>query len=86
MGCRLAGIVGAVFLLFLLSTASAYEEVEVRNGGKIVGVVKITGEVQERKPLEVFKYKEVCGEQVPDESSTVHHTQNLSRRGALSAP
>jgi hypothetical protein len=83
MGFCLTGVVSAVLLLFLgpfvqgLSVASAYEAMEVKEGGKIAGVVKVAGEVGERKPLRVFKYKEVCGEQVADESLVVGPEKGL---------
>ncbi len=51
---------GIAFLFFLgafgLRSAFAYEAMEVKEGGKIAGRVKVAGKIGERGTLKVFKY------------------------------
>ena len=69
MGGRLAGIIGLGCLLFSgMLPAFAYEGVEVENGGGVVGIVKVTGLVGEPVRVPVTRNREVCGEDVADES------------------
>ena len=50
---------------------SAYEAIQVSNGGKIVGTVKIAGKFAPRPPHTVNKNREVCGDHIEDESLVV---------------
>lgn len=51
------------FLIGFLWTSlvSAYEGVEVRNGGSLVGQVKLAGKVPEPKTIPITKDQKVCG-------------------------
>lgn len=53
------------------AVSRAYEEVEVSNGGTIVGEVLFTGQVPPQGTLAVTKNQEFCGESKPDESLVV---------------
>jgi len=54
----------------------AYEEVAVKDGGTIRGMVKVEGTRAKLPPLQVTKYKEVCKD-VPNESLVVGPGQGL---------
>jgi len=56
---------------FRIPTVRAYEEVEVTNGGTIVGEVLFTGQASKPATLAVTKNQEFCGESKPDESLIV---------------
>ncbi len=61
-------MVFAIFMLFLssLQVASAYETIEVKNGGTIKGVVEFSGAQAPRDPmLTVTSDTEKCGDSVP---------------------
>ena len=49
-------------LLFVASTAAAYEASEVVNGGMIRGTVKVAGKLPKLPLLDVTIFKEVCQE------------------------
>ncbi len=57
--------------------ASAYEAIEVVNGGKIVGTVKVAGKFAPRPPHAVNKNREVCGDHIEDESLVVGPEKGL---------
>jgi plastocyanin len=58
----------AVGLWFAALPARAeYREIEVSDPGRIEGQVKASGDVPKLPPQAVFKQKEYCGDQVPDE-------------------
>jgi len=69
--------VAAVFVIFALAwqlgaaRVSAYEAIQVSNGGKMVGTVKVTGNFTPRPPHAADKNREVCGDHVEDESLVV---------------
>jgi hypothetical protein len=56
---------------------SAYEAIQVSNGGKIVGTVKVAGKFAPRPPLAVNKNREVCGNHIEDESLVVGPEKGL---------
>ncbi len=64
-------IAAALAMRLGAARAWAYEAIEVSNGGKIVGTVKIAGKVPPRPPHEVNKNREVCGDHLEDESLVV---------------
>ncbi len=66
------GVFGCAIFLFCVFPVGggAYEGVTVKNGGTIMGAVKIQGEVPQLRSLKVFKFKEICKD-VPDESLVV---------------
>lgn len=55
-------------MLLCACAAWAYEPIQVKDGGKIAGVVKAAGASPRQPPHPVFKNKEVCGNQVENES------------------
>ena len=50
---------------------AAYEEIAVKDGGTLTGVVKFTGTPPKLPPLAVNKNRDVCGEQKPSEALVV---------------
>jgi hypothetical protein len=70
MSPRLRSVVPALAAL-LMATApagAAYEEVDVRDGGTLTGVVRFTGTPPELPPIPVNKNRDVCGERKPSEA------------------
>jgi plastocyanin len=67
--------VATIALLSLLASASpagaAYEEIAVKDGGTLTGVVRFTGTVPKLDPIAVNKNRDVCGEQKPSEALVV---------------
>ena len=59
------------------SCAAAYREEAIANGGRIVGTVRVTGDVTPLPPQPVFKEKDFCGETVPDERLVVDPAGHL---------
>ncbi len=51
--------------------ATAYEEVAVKDGGTLSGVVKFAGTPPRLEPLAVNKNRDVCGERKPSEALVV---------------
>lgn len=66
---RRAALVGAVGVLLVAGSApcarAAYEEVEVANPGRIVGVVRLASGTPKLEPLRVGKDAAVCGASQP---------------------
>ena len=52
--------------LAISATSGAYESIDVINGGKISGVVKLHGKAIQVKALAITKNKDVCGQSTPD--------------------
>lgn len=47
--------------LFLFAfRSSAYEEIAVKNGGRVIGSVRFEGKVPKIPPLKIVKFKDVC--------------------------
>jgi plastocyanin len=72
---------GKLYLIALVlippySSAHAYDEMTVSNGGSIRGAVKFEGKTPKLPPLRITKFKEVCKE-VPDETLIVGPGQGL---------
>lgn len=55
-------------VLLVGTMARAYDEIEVRRGGAVVGRVLVRGERPGPRFLPVWKNADVCGARVPDES------------------
>jgi len=68
------GVLGP--LLILPFELLAYDEVVVKDGATIRGVVKIDGQVPKLPPLQITKYKEFC-QDVPNETLIVGSGQGL---------
>ena len=67
--------------LVYVSTAFGYREIQVKNGGAISGQVLLKGTIPSPGVLSVQKNREVCGEQVPDQSLIVgadHAVKNVT--------
>ena len=68
-------IVVAFALLSLLasvpSAEAAYEEIAVKDGGTLTGVVRFTGTAPKLEPIPVNKNRDVCGDQKPSEALVV---------------
>jgi len=71
-----APCLGALFVIAFFPPLHAYEEITVKNGGMIRGVVKLDGKAPTVPPLEILKYKEVCKD-VPNETLIVGPGQGL---------
>lgn len=65
----------AALAVLALATAgpvrASYRETAVENGGRIVGRVRVVGEVTPLPPAPVYKEKAYCGETMPDERLVV---------------
>lgn len=68
---RTAGVLMIVALLGAGPAAADYREATVTNGAKIVGQVRVTGDVPALPPQPVFKQTETCGTELPDERLVV---------------
>jgi hypothetical protein len=64
-------------VLCLRPAAADYRETDVQNGARITGEVRVAGDVTALPPQPVFKEKDVCGTQLPDERLV------LGQNGAL---
>ena len=56
--------------------APAYDEIVVKNGGTIRGVVKFAGKLPQLPPVKITKYRELC-QGVPNESLIVGPSQGV---------
>jgi plastocyanin len=69
---RRAALVAVVARLFLSLTApvdaAAYEEIALKDGGTLTGVVRFTGPAPKLEPIAVNKNRDVCGDQKPSEA------------------
>lgn len=66
---RFHAIAGATLILVLgAKLASAYEVVEVKDGGTLTGTVKFSGEPPKQNPIPVKKNRDLCGDTVPSEA------------------
>lgn len=66
-----AAMVVAVAVGAPAGAASAYEEVEVRDGGVLTGTVRFAGARPRPAPIAVTRNRDVCGEQVLSEALVV---------------
>ena len=76
-------ILVAIFVgltLTLGSPANAYEEIQVSNGGRVRGTIKVQGKLPKLPPLQISKFKEICKD-VPNESLIIG--PNLGLRNAV---
>jgi len=68
-------IVVAFAILSLLASVpsadAAYEEIAVKDGGTLTGVVRFTGTPPKLEPIPVNKNRDVCGDQKPSEALVV---------------
>jgi plastocyanin len=65
-GKRVAILLASVTIAWSAGAAT-YRETDVPNGGRIVGTVRVVGNVAPLPLQPVFKEKEFCGEAVPDD-------------------
>ncbi len=68
---RTAGVLVIVALLGAGPAAADYRETTVTNGAKILGQVRVTGDVPALPLQPVFKETDTCGTELPDERLTV---------------
>lgn len=61
----------ALALVAGITAGHAYDEVEVKDGGKIVGQVKFIGTPPKFDPIKVNKNQDYCGNEVPVEALVV---------------
>jgi plastocyanin len=74
---RLGGLAVAIVLAAGVPFVSfAYDEVVVKDGATIRGVVKVEGKMPKLAPLQITKYKEICKD-VPNETLIVGPGQGL---------
>jgi plastocyanin len=74
---RLGGLAVAIVLSAGVPFVSfAYDEVVVKDGATIRGVVKVEGKLPKLAPLQITKYKEICKD-VPNETLIVGPGQGL---------
>jgi len=68
----LGRVLAAVTVIVLASPAyGAYEEVTVKDGGTLQGVVRFAGTAPKLEPIAVNKNRDVCGDQKPSEALIV---------------
>ena len=73
------GVIGVVALAVCaaltvghpLTGEAAYEEIAVKDGGSVTGVVRFTGTAPKAEPIAVNKNRDVCGDQKPSEALIV---------------
>jgi plastocyanin len=70
--------IAASTLLSCASVAAAYRETAVTNGGRIVGTIRVTGNIAPLPPQPVFKEKEFCGTEITDDRLSVDPTGLLA--------
>ena len=58
-------------LTMTINKSSAYDEIEVKDGGKITGRVKFVGAPPKFEPIKVNKNQDYCGNEVPVEALVV---------------
>jgi len=58
----------ALVLAGASGAAAAYEEIAVKDGGTLSGVVRFVGTVPKLEPIAVNKNRDVCGDQKPSEA------------------
>ncbi|MBI5327049.1 MAG: hypothetical protein HZB80_01985 [Deltaproteobacteria bacterium] len=63
-------ITGFVFILGI-SISYAYDEIEVKDGGQIIGHVKFTGNPPKLAPIKVNKNQDICGDEKASEALVV---------------
>lgn len=61
VGGLIFGVMGIVVWVNQVAIAEAYKEVDVKDGGGIVGIVKFDGDVPTAKVLKVDKDEQTCG-------------------------
>src|SRR5438552_4105054 len=62
----------AVLALTASAAQAAYEEIALKDGGTLSGVVRFAGTPPKLDPLPVHRNREACGEQKASESLIVH--------------
>src|SRR6266536_125839 len=65
-------VVAAVLVTLACATpVAAYEEIAVKDGGSVTGVVRFNGTAPKLEPIAVNKNRDVCGDQKPSEALVV---------------
>ncbi len=65
-------LVSALLLTLACATpVVAYEEIAVKDGGSVTGVVRFNGTAPKLEPIAVNKNRDVCGDQKPSEALVV---------------
>ena len=59
------------FVVGLIGFGYAYDEIDVKDGGQIIGHVKFVGSVPKFAPIKVNKNEDYCGNEKPSEVLTV---------------
>ena len=77
MTCVSAPSVAMAFVLVSATVTVAYHESPVTNGGRIVGTVRVAGDVTPLPAQPVYKEKGFCGEDVTDERLIVDAAGHL---------
>jgi len=65
---RSLAMVAVALSVWPAAARAAYEEVAVKDGGTVSGVVRFTGTPPKLEPIAVNKNRDVCGEQKPSEA------------------
>ena len=60
-----------VAIFFLLNPLFAYKEIEVKNGGKILGIIKKTGKIPKNEILKVTADEQFCGKTISAEKYVI---------------
>jgi Carboxypeptidase regulatory-like domain len=68
----------ASVLVTCATVDAAYRETPVTNGARIVGTVRVAGDVAPLPPQPVFKEKEFCGDGITDERLVVDSAGHLN--------
>jgi plastocyanin len=71
-------VIAMASVLATATVGAAYREAPVTNGARIVGTVRLTGDVASLPRQPVFKEKEFCGEGVADERLIVDRAGHLA--------
>src|SRR5262245_24061766 len=74
---RPIAIVLASLVVLCGAGAAAYQETAIAHGGRIVGTVRVTGDLTPLPPQAVFKERAFCGETMPDERLVVDPAGHL---------
>ncbi len=83
VGSLVFGIVGSVAWINQFALADAYKEIDVKDGGTIVGVVKFDGDIPTAKMLKIDKDEQTCGHENKMSEELVVNGESKGIRGAV---